>query len=141
MFLMVDMDFVDWVKSEMEKRQMNQSHMADIGGITRASINKFLQRQQRSAGPELCRAIARAFKLPEVEIFVKAGLIQKPSDKTDLLSEQLYNLSKTELDEDEKQLMIDFAHTLIQRQRRGNATKITYPGAAATHAAAEPKEP
>lgn len=62
-----------WVKAEMDVRGWSQSELARRGKFTPAAINKILSRE-RLPGVEICRNIARAFGMPDIDVLRIAGL-------------------------------------------------------------------
>lgn len=71
------MRFQEWLKQEIEKRGWTQNELARIAGTTSAQVSRVMT-ESRNPGPEFCQQIARALKLPEEEIFLRAGLLGSP---------------------------------------------------------------
>lgn len=82
-------DFSEWLEKEMNRRGIGVRELARMADISPAGISKVIN-QYRDPGPDLCRAIARALKLPEEEIFIRAGLLESPLSQmfVDLTTEQ-----------------------------------------------------
>ncbi|MBN1874717.1 MAG: helix-turn-helix transcriptional regulator [Anaerolineae bacterium] len=68
------MDFSEWIESEMEKRSWRPADLAKRAGLYPATLGRVLSRE-RQAGPDVCNAIARAFKVPHEDVFRYAGLL------------------------------------------------------------------
>lgn len=77
---MID-DFATWLEHEMVERGLSQSELARRGGLTPTAINKVLSRERRP-GVDLCRGIARAFNMQDVDVMRLAGLAA-PDPSTD----------------------------------------------------------
>lgn len=67
-------EFNLWLQTEMDKRGWSQTDLAQRGGISRSSVSMLFSRD-RPPGPDVCRAIAAAMRIPEELVFRKAGLL------------------------------------------------------------------
>lgn len=74
------MEFADWLRSEMENRGIGVRELARLGHISPAGISKVLS-QTRQPGIELCQGIAKAFKMSQIEVLDKAGLLNDPMSR------------------------------------------------------------
>lgn len=63
-----------WIKQEIKDRGWTQSDLARNAHTSRGSISNIVL-GKRSPGPDMCNAIARAFKYPPEFVFKKAGII------------------------------------------------------------------
>lgn len=102
--------FIDWVNGELRRRGWTNSELAARGGLIPGSLNNVLN-GSRSAGPDICRGIARGLGLPEEMVFRKAGL-----------------LSPLRGDPEERSLqeLIEMAKTLTPHQRREATYYMSY---------------
>ena len=66
--MILDNKFSDWLQSELDKRQWSQAELAYSAGISRAVINKLLNKKTYPQ-PDTLQAIARALKIP-VEFYL-----------------------------------------------------------------------
>ena len=66
-------DFVTWVKSEIEARGWTQAELAKRGGFSTAALSHILNRE-RLPGVEICRGIAKAFGMKDIQVLEIAGL-------------------------------------------------------------------
>jgi len=71
-------DFIDWVKSEMQRQRLHRTEMARIGGISQGYVSHVLNREQ-PPGLSFCQAVAKALHMPEQDILHRAGLSQEHS--------------------------------------------------------------
>jgi transcriptional regulator with XRE-family HTH domain len=77
------------------------------------------------AGPDFCRAIARALRLPPEAVFRKAGLLP-PEPDADEDEERLVHLFRS-LPGDERQRILLIAATLLEKQKREEAERRRHP--------------
>ena len=63
-----------WINSELDQRGWSRSEAARRGGFSSSTLDKVIGGFSRP-GPVLCRGIARAFGLPDDEVFRKAGIL------------------------------------------------------------------
>ncbi len=68
------MDFVEWLEQQMTQRHWQNSDLARAAGINPSTLARILSRQ-RNAGPDTCRALARALNMTQEGIFRRAGLL------------------------------------------------------------------
>lgn len=61
----------------MDTRQWSKADLGRASGISKAMVSNVLNLNQ-DAGPDVCRDIARAFGISQVEVFRRAGLIDEP---------------------------------------------------------------
>lgn len=74
------MDFSDWLREEIYKRNLNNAKLARLGGVTTAQISRIVA-GTRGAGPDVCIAIAKGLQLPREEVFRARGwLLAQPED-------------------------------------------------------------
>jgi transcriptional regulator with XRE-family HTH domain len=83
--------FGDWLQNEMTHRGLGQHDLARLSGISQGSVGNVI-RGDRSPGPDLCHAIARAFKMPPEIVFRAAGLLPPVSEKTERVERILHLL-------------------------------------------------
>ncbi|MDX9993213.1 MAG: helix-turn-helix transcriptional regulator [Anaerolineales bacterium] len=66
--------FGEWLKSEINIRNISQKELADISGVTPAQISRAIG-GSRGLGTDTLTAIARALRLPPEEVFRRAGIL------------------------------------------------------------------
>lgn len=113
MYAMNDTSFSDWLEIEISKRGWSQAETARQAGVTRSAINGVLSKT-RTAGNDLCEAIARAFKIPPEVVFRKAGLLPNKPEKDQLSEEAEYLFQQ--LPEYQRRQAIDFIRFLAEQK-------------------------
>jgi len=63
-----------WIENQLQDRNWRPADLARIAGIKDATLSRILN-QTRQAGPEVCRAIAKALDADEEDVFRRAGLL------------------------------------------------------------------
>jgi transcriptional regulator with XRE-family HTH domain len=96
----MDTDFVTWVNSELKERGWTQTELASRGGFTGAALSKLLSRE-RMPGVDICKGIARAFGMKDVEVMRLAGLVDQEIETTEY-SQAIRNTIRMMKDLDEK---------------------------------------
>lgn len=142
--------FSEWLKHEMNKRNLTQKSIAIEIGINQSQISRYLNEQANPDLPTLLK-FAKIWNLPEKEVLEIGGYdenykrIKKPAisqsheeisaknDIQDTLDSKLERIAKEfdtlfldhlgELDEDSKQKLISYLEFLIQKQDKGLAKK------------------
>lgn len=94
-------DFADWINNQLQKRNWKQADLARESGVSRAAISDILSGKHK-AGFQVCKGIASAFRLPVMEVFRAAGLVQQVSEKTPVEAEFEYLLSNLPADEQKR---------------------------------------
>ena len=87
------MYFSEWLKAEMEQRGMGVRELARQAGVSPGTISHILN-GTRGPGPETCTKIARALDMPEILVFMKAGLMEETREETELTLRELYEILK-----------------------------------------------
>ena len=81
--------FVEWLQTEIDKRNWSQSDCARAADLNRAVINKLLNGKCKPQ-PATLVAIARAFKIPVEIAYRAAGLLPRVADLDDSTAELMY---------------------------------------------------
>lgn len=71
------MQFNEWLTEELKNRGIGIRELARMSNLGSGTVSRVIT-GSRSPGPEFCQAIARALKLPEEEVFLRAGLLKSP---------------------------------------------------------------
>lgn len=108
--------FSEWLQGEMTARDLSQSELARLAGVTRSAINGVVT-GARGPGRDLCVGIARAFKIPPEEVFRIAGLLP-PAKSNDRVDRLIYQIE--ELDEEDQATIETFVGALVERKRKKN---------------------
>jgi transcriptional regulator with XRE-family HTH domain len=77
-----NMDFADWLKSMMEAQNLSNSELARKSGLDKSTIGNILNRE-RSAGVDVCKALAKGLGMRQRDVFVIAGLLDDEEEKED----------------------------------------------------------
>ena len=110
------MDFVDYIEDELQRREWSRSDLARKGDITPTQVTRILSRKQM-AGKDFCQAIARAFNVPEEDIFRRAGILTSKS-KLSPLAERAAHLVESLPDEKEKETAVRFLESWSEANNR-----------------------
>lgn len=136
-------DFMTWLKQEMERRNMNQKGLADAFGVSQSQVSRYLSGDSNPDALKLVR-LAKAWNLSEKEVLAIGGYdenykrIKKPtiiqsseeiSPKNEIqddLDEKLERIAKEfdtlfldhlgDLDDESKKKLISYLEFLIQEQ-------------------------
>lgn len=72
------MEFKDWLLEELHNRGLGVREFARVADLGSGTISRIMT-GSRKPGIEVCQAIARALKIPEEEVFSRAGVFTRPS--------------------------------------------------------------
>ena len=82
-------NIADWIENAQAARGWTQAELARRAGISQGAISRVIS-GSRNAGVDFCRAIAKAFSVPEQEVLQVAGLLDKVSPETTGQDEMAY---------------------------------------------------
>lgn len=122
---MVD-KFSEWLKSEMAARDLSQSDLGRMAGVTRSAINGVLT-GARNPGVELCRAIAEAFNISPVTVFRKAGLLPEKPDTEVTFEDWEYLLAQ--LSPRDQEILRKTALTMLEADKKSGTASAQLNGA------------
>lgn len=114
--------FGDWLKHEIELRNMTQRELAVRSGITPAQISRVIS-GTRGVGEESLLAISRALRLPPETVFRAAGFLPPKSTHNEKLDEALHILSMLEGDDLEE--VIQIAKLKLDRKKPPSSKQKT----------------
>lgn len=77
---LMDIEFSDWLLSEMNKRNWTQADLARASGLNRQSVSDYINRRRSNPEPNALVAIAQAFKISPITVFRNAGLLPEGGD-------------------------------------------------------------
>lgn len=118
--MMLDINnFPEWLQSELDKRSWSQAELAYSAGISRAVVNKLLNRKTFPQ-PDTLQAIARAFKIPVETVYRAAGLLPKESESEKFEAEILHKLKLIKSPERRK-TAIRLLNALIDEEENENS--------------------
>lgn len=115
-------DFAKWLEGELLDRGWRPVELARRSGLDTGFVSHLLN-SKRNAGPDACRAIAKALDYPEEFVFRKAGLLSaKPDepDKPDDVGPTFWEwiMFYLKASEEEKDKMLEMAEELAEQNRR-----------------------
>ena len=87
----LDNDFSDWLRIELDKRQWTQAELAHSAGVSRAVVNKLLSRKTYPQ-PDTLQAIGRAFKIPVETVYRAAGWLPPEPEEEAFEAEIIHKL-------------------------------------------------
>ena len=85
------MNFGDFIKQERKIRGWSQEKLAQKSGLTRTAINTIEQRSSNRPSHEAVVRLAKAFNIPESELFPIEGVtdIEKPNENVEDLLDRI----------------------------------------------------
>jgi len=111
------MDFPDWLDEQLQYRGWTRTELSQRAGFSSSTLSLIFS-NQRNAGVDVCRAIAKALRMPESEVFRAAGLLAPdPGKVDDPQIDEILRLAAN-LTEDDRQDLIDLARSIITRRER-----------------------
>jgi transcriptional regulator with XRE-family HTH domain len=115
MFLMTNKyELSEWLQKEMKIRNLNQSELARLAGVTRSVISKLIN-QNSSPAPETIESIAHALKLPPIVVFRAAGILPEEPEYVPLLDE--WNAIFYELTPEDQQEILEIARMKANKRK------------------------
>lgn len=113
------MNFVEWLTSELDKRDWTASDLARHSGISKGSISNIIS-GVRQPGNDVCEGIARAFKISPEVVYRRAGLLP-PLPEEDINRDELINLYNL-MNESNREDVIDYARMKLKKQEKEKKT-------------------
>lgn len=86
-------DFSDWLEKELKQRDWSRADLARAMCVDTAVVSNIMN-GVRGVGTDSCRAISRALGVPQLEVFTRAGLIDRVQNH-DYESERLIALYRS----------------------------------------------
>lgn len=122
MYIAMDkLSSVEWLYREMNKRGWSQSDLARATHITRGAISSILN-GINNANPKTCRAIAKAFNLPEEEVLEIFGHLTRKKDESDPMLDRVNRLI-AELPPDEQEEILAYVEMRLHRWEKRSESK------------------
>jgi transcriptional regulator with XRE-family HTH domain len=117
-YMSIDDEFILWLQKEMDQRGWSQSDLARESKISRQAISNIMN-IMRAPGPEVCRALAKAFKVSPKSVFEKAGLLPIENKEDSELEELNYKISQLSPERQQAiKEMVDFYLTKADQEAR-----------------------
>lgn len=83
------MTFGEWLETQMRERGLGVRELGRLSGVGTGTISRLLS-ESRGVGPDVCQKLARALGLPEIVVFVQAGLMSQTANTEELTLRELY---------------------------------------------------
>jgi len=112
--MILDNDFSDWLRNELDKRQWTQAELAHSAGVSRAVVNKLLSRKTYPQ-PDTLQAIARAFKIPVETAYRAAGLLP-PEPKVETFEAEIIHKLKLIKSPERRKTALRLLNALIDEE-------------------------
>lgn len=71
-------DFVAWINEQLKERNWSQAELARRGHFSTGALSRIMNRE-RMPGVDICRGVAEAFGMRDVDVMKIAGLASNPS--------------------------------------------------------------
>lgn len=94
----------DWIFDELNQRGWTPAELAKRAGVNTGTLSRVLT-GDRNAGPDLCRAIAKALGEPPEKVFRIAGLLPALATTEDTALQELMELARNMSPEDRTELL------------------------------------
>lgn len=109
------MEFPEWLQGILTERGIGIRELSRMSGMSPAAISNVLNRN-RGVGAEFCQAIARALRIPTLEVFEKAGLLNDP------FSRRFANLTL-----EQREIILAEMEAMLEENQRSAAKKALRP--------------
>lgn len=86
--------FSNWLLSQLSQRNMSQSDLARLTGLTRQTISYYVSGKSKEPDRDALLEIARVFKLPKETVYRAAGLIDQKSESDPWAETMVHRLSQ-----------------------------------------------
>ena len=100
------MTFIEWVAEQREQRGWTQNELARRMGTSSGRLSMILN-EQRGFKADFCRELARALDLPEIVVFVQAGLMSQTTNPDELTLRELYGLLSALPPDDQRAILAE----------------------------------
>jgi transcriptional regulator with XRE-family HTH domain len=113
------MDFSVWLNQELEARGWSRSEAARRGNVSASMFDKVINGQAKP-GINFCRGVAKAFNLPVIEVFRRAGIenTEDLGNKAEEIKELFSQLTTENQAHIRQQIQV-----LLEMQRRDEARR------------------
>jgi transcriptional regulator with XRE-family HTH domain len=95
--------FAHWLSVKMQEKDWSQADLSRESKLTRQSIANYLS--GRVPNNEAIKKLAKAFKIPETQIYREAGIL--PADQTDNEIEEILHRVK-DLSQADRDMVLEF---------------------------------
>ena len=108
--------FADWLREQLNARGWSQNELARRAGVTSAAVS-YVMTELRAPGPEFCRGVARALGIPEIIVFVEAGLMRPARKGNEITLQELWWLLQN-LPIEDQEAILEEARRRLEKQSR-----------------------
>jgi len=110
-------NFSDWLEQELIQRGWTRADLSQRAKISQSTLS-MIYSENRKAGPDVCNAVAEAFRIPPEEVFRAAGLLP-PSPEADETLQRIEHLYGTLNDPVSKQRALEYIELLKTQEEKG----------------------
>ncbi len=111
------MEFVGWLRAELEERGMSQADLVRASGLSPAAVSRIIT-GTRAPGLAACKGIARALKLPTDIIYKHAGLLPLTGERNQ--RREFLEFLAEQLDDAQYEELKHYINFLLTRNNRNN---------------------
>jgi transcriptional regulator with XRE-family HTH domain len=112
-------NFGNWLMQELKERDWTQSDLARATGLTRQAISYFIGGKSKTPDDDSLHRIAKALKLPPVQVYREAGLLPPEPDVTKMIEQILHEIEgMPEIDQQEVLAFIKMKNNLRQQREK-----------------------
>jgi transcriptional regulator with XRE-family HTH domain len=108
----------EWIESRQAAKGWTQAELARRAGISQGAISRVLS-GSRGPGIDFCKAIAKAFGVPDSEVLHLAGFIDNPPDNIPGQDEMAYIYAH--LPPERQEELRNYARYLLDQQDKRDA--------------------
>lgn len=107
-----------WLENELEKRGWSQTRLAKLSGVTRQAINAYVKQRRVTPDRDTLQGIARAFNMPVVDVYRRAGILPEQTKPIDSVSEAIVHHLKGMTDKQKRDVLeyIEFVQSKATRE-------------------------
>ncbi len=109
------MSFIDWVNEQIQSRGWSYNELARQCGVSSTAISK-LMTGKSDISFDMCMNLSRAFKMPPVDVLVKASLLPKPHPDNEYVDYVVQRMRMLDLGEQEE--IAEFVDYKYQKSRK-----------------------
>jgi len=109
-------EFADWLQSEMNNRGWRQADLVREANINSGYLSQILKRE-RMPGLDICKGIARAFGMRDVDVARRAGLLEQEKPTTDAPSLRELISKFSQLSDEDQEAVLKHVRALDEMQQ------------------------
>jgi len=109
-------EFADWLQGEMNNRGWRQADLVREANINSGYLSQILKRE-RMPGLDICKGIARAFGMKDVDVARRAGLLEQEKPATDAPSLRELISKFSQLSDEDQESVLKHVRALDEMQQ------------------------